>query len=101
MPDPTSVSTTAEYGAEATYQPISLLALAGLITAVLFTVVLAAVGISALLTGVPFSLDWWWLVLPFAGVGLSLAALWQIRLSEGTRAGRTLALIGFWLSLLT
>jgi hypothetical protein len=82
------------------YKPLSLLAIAGLVLAVLFTIILALFVADAWSRGQPIFLPGLLLLLPLGGIALSLLGLWEIKNSEGTRAGRRLAVIGFWLSLL-
>ena len=84
------------------YRPIAGLAIAGLTFAILYAgLVLFGIGL-ALFKGEPFFLGAEWYVLAFAIAGgvCSFLALRQIRTSEGTRAGASLAQVGLWLSIL-
>lgn len=80
------------------YRPLSGLAVAGFGLAVVFAVVVAGMGVTALRTGKPLLIGWM-LVVAIAAAGLSLAGQIQVRRSEGTRAGLALARWGWWLSL--
>jgi hypothetical protein len=85
------------------YRPVSVLAIVGFIIALVLGIVLLGSTIAAFVRGAPL-LDPW--ILPFSmilsvvGIVISLLAWWQIRQSEGTRAGVALAKWGWWLSLL-
>jgi hypothetical protein len=81
------------------YRPISALAIAALGVAVLTALIVSAIGIAAKVKGKAILV---WPVVGLAVVGLVLAvvARWQIRRSEGTRAGLGLANAAWWLSLL-
>ena len=81
------------------YRPVSGLAIAGLGLAVLYALIVTGIGLVAVLTGAPFLFPGLLVVAVAAGV-LSGAALVRIARSEGTRAGRKLALWGLMLSLL-
>src|SRR4051812_32624252 len=82
------------------YRPISGFAIAGVAAAGLFVVLVLVAAVVALYQGAPFFYSPWVVLLPAAGLVLSLVARNQIRGSEGTRAGDTLAATGVWLSLL-
>jgi hypothetical protein len=87
----------------AAYRPVSVLAIVGFTIPVVLGIVLVGSAAAAFVRGAPL-LDPW--ILPFStilsvvGIVLSLLAWWQIRQSEGTRAGAALAKWGWWLSLL-
>ncbi len=100
MAETTPLPTSEDPGPDVTYRPVSGLAIAGLGLGALFAVVVAAEAISGLISGMPFFLSGWFLLLPVAGVALSWLARRQIRASEGTRAGLGLARAGLWLSVL-
>jgi hypothetical protein len=100
MAEPTSLPASDQVSAEQSYRPVSLLAVAGLLLSSLFAFIVLSVGGYALFSGEPFRLGFLWLLLPFAGLFVSAVALWQIRLSEGTRTGGVLATTGVWLSIL-
>ena len=88
---------------EPVYRPLSLLALAGFLVAVLFTLIIAIGGLTAFLKGTPLlgtpivALSW---LLPLAGGLLSAVAWFRIQRSEGTRAGTALAVWGIRLCVL-
>jgi hypothetical protein len=100
MAETTPMPTSNQVSAEQDYRPLSGLAIASLIVSVLFALIVLVVGGKALFAGEPFDLPLLLMVLPIVGVGLAVAALWQIRIAEGTRAGAGLAKVGGWLSLL-
>jgi hypothetical protein len=83
------------------YRPISGFAIAGVAFAGLFALLMLMVVGVAFTQGTPFFFSPWVLLLPAAGLVLSLMARSQIRGSEGTRAGEPLARTGLWISLLT
>jgi hypothetical protein len=87
------------------YKPLSLLAVAGLALAALYTVLLLVGAVAAQIKGEPyfepFFAGTWAIVLPIAGAVLSGLALWEIASSEGTRAGTALAKWGLGVSLVT
>jgi hypothetical protein len=83
------------------YRPISGFAIAGLAAACLFALLMLVVVGVAFTQSTPFFLHPLVLLLPAAGLILSLLARNQIRGSEGTRAGERLARTGLWISLLT
>src|SRR5262245_15274552 len=85
---------------EPAYRPVSGLAVASLAAALVFAAVLVLGIVLSVLTHTPlpeFVMSF--LPLPLAGVALSLVARWQIRRSEGTRAGLAAAKWGGLLSL--
>jgi hypothetical protein len=100
MAEPTPMPTSNQLGTERDYRPISLLAIGALGLASVFAILVLIVGGKALFSGTPFALGMGLLVLPIAGGALAVVALWQIRASEGTRAGSVLATVALWLSLL-
>jgi hypothetical protein len=79
---------------------VSGLAVAALGVSALAALVVLTVGVAAKIKGRPVLLP---SVLFLAGLGLvlSIAARWHIQRAEGTRAGRKLASIALWLSLLS
>jgi hypothetical protein len=83
------------------YRPISGFAVAGFIAAALFAFMVLAATVVALYQGAPFFYPVWVVVVPAGALVLSLVARSQIRNSEGTRAGESLAGYGIWISLLT
>jgi hypothetical protein len=89
-----------QLGSEQVYRPISGAAIASLILAILFGLIVVANGTVGMMQGVPFMLSPWLFLLPSAGTVLAIVAGRQIRRSEGTRAGQPLASWGLWLSVL-
>jgi hypothetical protein len=82
------------------YRPLSGFAVTSLVFAGLYALLVVLSAVVALIKGEPFYLPTWLLGLPIAGIILSLLAYRQIRNSEDTRAGTTLAKWGLWLSAL-
>jgi hypothetical protein len=82
------------------YRPLSLLALAGFVVACLWALIVVLGGVAAVLAGSPWLMPLWTFLLPLAGAALAGVALFQIRQSEGTRAGAALAVWGLLLSVL-
>jgi hypothetical protein len=99
MAERNASSTPAVAGDTIDYQPLSLLAVAGLSVAVVYALVIVIGAGMALSKGEPFFLGLWALALPVAGAVLSGLGLWEIYNSEGTRAGLPLAKWGLGLSL--
>jgi hypothetical protein len=81
------------------YRPVSLLAIAGLALAVLYIALVVVVAGLGFFQATPMFLPGWTLLLAMAAAGVSLLGLWQIRESEGTRAGQSLARWGLALSI--
>ena len=75
------------------YRPLSGFALAGFAVSTLFTLVVLANTLIALVQGIPFFFPEWFVLLAGVGLVLSLLGQQQIRNSEGTRAGLALASI--------
>ena len=82
------------------YKPLSLLAVAGLTVAGVFTFIVLLSGILALVKGEPFFLADWMIFVPIGAAVLSGLGLWEVSSSEGTRAGAALARWGLWISIL-
>src|SRR5262249_11643416 len=80
------------------YKPLALFAVAAFVVSVLFSGVIIVLTVWGLITRKPF-MEPWLIPLAFSGVLLSIAARWQITLSEGTRDGLRLTKIAWWLSL--
>lgn len=80
------------------YKPISVLAVAALLVAVLNALLLIGFGIAALAAKRPF-LSWAIVMLSLVAVGLSIAAKLQLSRAQGTRAGHKLATAALMLSL--
>jgi hypothetical protein len=80
------------------YKPLALLAVAAFGVSLVFAGVVLVLTIVGLVSRKPF-LEPWLIPLAFSGVLLSIAARWQISLSEGTREGRRLTKYAWWMSL--
>jgi len=76
-----------------------MLAIAGLVLAGIYIALLVFVAAVGFFRAIPFFLPDWTLALAAAAAGLSFLALRQIRESEGTRAGQSLARWGLALSI--
>jgi hypothetical protein len=99
--DTPPIDASSPAGGSLVYRPLSGFAIAGFVVGCLFAVLMLGMAAVALLQGAPFFIIPWVLVIPAAGLILSLIARSQIRGSEGTRAGERLALAGIWLSVFT
>ncbi|MCX7700601.1 MAG: hypothetical protein N2039_06965, partial [Gemmataceae bacterium] len=82
----------------ADYKPLAFLAVAAFAVSLIFTTIVVLLTGVGLVTRRPV-LEPWLIPLAFSGVLLAIAARWQIHLSEGTREGRRLTNIAWWLSL--
>jgi hypothetical protein len=102
MGDPTPTPTLAsERPSEPlVYRPLSLPAVAGFGLACLYALVVVIGTAAALIEGAPALLPGPFFPVVVLAGALSLLALWQIRNSEGTRAGAALAQWGLWISIL-
>src|SRR5262249_34595911 len=80
------------------YKPLALFAVAAFTVSGLFTTIVVILTVWGLVTRKPF-MEAWLIPVAFSGVLLSIAARWQISLSEGTREGLRLSKIAWWLSL--
>ena len=80
------------------YRPISGLAVASVIVAAVYSLVILVLGGMAVYFGDALPLGTWSLLFPLTAGALALMARRQIRLSEGTQSGLTLANWGWWLS---
>jgi hypothetical protein len=101
MAEPTPVAPPEHLGDTLVYRPVSGLAIAGLALALLYTAMVLVSTAVALVQGTPFFLSDLTVLLAIAGAGLSLLGMWQIRTSEGTRAGLKVARWGLWLSIVS
>jgi hypothetical protein len=105
MPQPNVTVSPNVPGETIDYKPLSLLAVAGLLVAALFTVLLVVGAVAAQVKGEPYLepilVGTWAFALPIVGAALSGLALWQIYNSEETKAGAKLAKWGLGLSLIT
>ena len=95
------ISSTKPTGDIINYRPISILALVGLIVSVLYGLFVFLFGLSSFVYGNVFLMDSWHYIVPLASVVISWLALRQIRNSEGTMAGASLAKWGIWIGVLT
>jgi hypothetical protein len=82
------------------YQPLSLLALASLVLAAGYALVLSGLGVVALVSGTTLFMGLWSLVFPVLAALLASAARLQIRRSEGILSGQVLTTWAWWLSVL-
>src|SRR5262245_35052291 len=82
------------------YRPLSGWAVASVLAAAVYVIVVVVGGGIALYTWSPYLLPLWTLALPVAGMALAAVALFHIRHSEGTRAGVPLARASLWTCLL-
>jgi len=96
MPDTTPRLQTAPNDNTSQYAPLSWYAMAAFIVAILFAVLLVALGLSALTENKPFNESWLFLF-PVLGLVLAFAGRRQIRNSEGTRTGEKYAGWAWWI----
>lgn len=87
-------------GDDPMYQPLSIVAVAGFIVACLYALFLLVCAVVALYRWTPLLMDSLTLLVPATGLILSLIGYIEVKRSEGTRAGRTLAVWGMLLSTL-
>jgi hypothetical protein len=80
-----------------TYRPLSGLAVAAFIVAVIYAILMGIVAAVALTKGIPLFMALWTLLLPIGGAFLAFLARRQIRSAEGTRGGDKLAAWAWWL----
>jgi hypothetical protein len=90
---------TAQRPSDPGYQPVSGYAVAAVVVAGLFAVILAAVAIYAVGSRRAI-LSWELLILPIAGVILAVIGRSHIRNSEGTKTGAKLASAAWWVCVL-
>jgi hypothetical protein len=95
LPPPPPIS------APTAYRPVSGFAIAGLLLSCVFALMVLIVAAVALLKGEPFFYPAWVLLVPAAGLVISLVARSQVRGAEGTRAGEGLARAGIWIAVFT
>src|SRR5438445_12017721 len=95
-PNPTATSASATSAPALTpappvapeaYRPVSVLAIAGLILAGFYVALVLVVAAVGFFTASPLFLPGWTLLLAVAAAALCLLGQWQIRESEGPRAG--------------
>ncbi|HEV3261439.1 MAG TPA: hypothetical protein VG013_31605 [Gemmataceae bacterium] len=83
------------------YRPVSGLAIASLVIAAIYAVVIVILVVVAFASHTPLFLASWTFLLPVAAVGLAVTARQQIQRSEGTRTGTALATWALWLALMS
>lgn len=83
----------------ANYQPLAVIAVVAFVVSSLFVALVVVLTLVGLFTRKPV-LEAWLIAAAIVGVLLSVAAKWQIRISEGTRAGQKLSNWALWLSLM-
>jgi hypothetical protein len=82
------------------YQPLSLLALAALLLAAVYALVITGLAVVAFASGTMMFLGLWSLVFPALAALLAYVARQQIRRSEGILSGMVLTTWALWLSVL-
>ena len=98
MNEPLPTTTTNEPLA---YQPVSGWAVAGCAAGGLFALLVVLSAVVGLIQGAPVFFHMSIVVLPAAAIVFSLIGLRQVRNSEGTRVGATLALVGLWITVIS
>src|SRR5262245_52918814 len=83
----------------ANYQPMAILAVVAIIVSGLFMALAVVLTIVGMVTRRAV-LEPWLVIFAVIGVLLAIAARWQIRLSEGTKAGLKLASAAWWLAII-
>jgi hypothetical protein len=83
------------------YRPISVMALLGLGLSLVYSLFVVLFALLAFMSRDAFILESWHYVFPVTAIVVSWLAVRQIRNSEGTLAGETLAKWGIWVSVLT
>ena len=101
MPEPTATSISPQPGEVLDYKPVSGWAILGLLLGIVFSLAVVFGFLYGLITNNPLWLPPWTLFVAVAGVAVSLLALWQIAVSEGTRVGKPVAIWGLWLSIVS
>jgi hypothetical protein len=81
------------------YQPLSILAVVGLVIAIGYALAVAVGSVIALSKGSPWIMGGWTALFPVLAVLVSAVAWLQIQRSEGTLGGRRLALSGLGIAL--
>jgi hypothetical protein len=81
------------------YQPLSVLAVVGLVIAIGYALVVAVGSIIALSKGSPWIMGGWTALFPVFAIVVSVVAWLQVQRSEGTLGGRRLALTGIGVAL--
>jgi hypothetical protein len=80
------------------YQPLSIVAIAAFAVTVVFTLMVLVMTVAGLMTRKPI-LEPVLILVDVVGLTLAVAARWQIRTSEGTRAGDKLVKWSIWLGI--
>lgn len=100
MPDtPPRLAITSDQGMQSGYAPVSWTAVACVGVAGMFLLVMGVMGFEAFRKGQPLIVPAL-LTFPFLAIVLAFVARRQIRASEGTRTGESLANIGWWAAVL-
>jgi hypothetical protein len=81
-----------------TYRPLSLLALAGFVVAVLYALAVVVGGVVALLIRIPWLMPGWTFLIPVAALIVCWLARARIRNAEGTLGGQAFTVWGLRLS---
>ncbi len=82
------------------YRPLSGIAVASFILAVVYALLMGVVAVVAMTKGIPLFMAVWTLVIPIAGVTLAYIARRQIRTSGGIRGGMALTKWATWLCII-
>jgi hypothetical protein len=98
MAEPTPVL-TGPLAEKDTYRPLSVLAVASLVIAGIYSVIILAYGLVSFINGTPIFLPPWGLAVPIVAIVLALLGRRQIRTSEGSRSGLALANWGWRLGM--
>ncbi len=96
-PAPPSIEETMER--RQLYQPLSVLAVVGLVIAIGYALVVAVGSVIALSKGSPWIMGGWTALFPMLAIAISVVAWLQVQRSEGTLGGRRLALAGIGVGL--
>src|SRR5437016_812934 len=83
------------------YRPLSSAAVAGFGIAALYSVVIVLGGVVSWIGGTPWLVGGWSVLFPVVAAGLCLAGWFTVQTSEGTRTGKSLAVWGLTLALVT
>lgn len=97
---PTTPRLSGDVSAQPGYAPIAWAAVASLVLAVGFVVLLAALAVGSYRNGLPLT-DSWIPFVPALVVMLAFVARRQIRASEGTRTGERLANAAWWVGVVS
>ncbi len=81
------------------YKPLAVMAVVAFVAAAFFVGLVVILTLVGLVSRKPV-LEAWLIGFAIIGVLMSIAARWQIRISEGTRAGEKLAKWALWLSVI-